>query len=171
MLYFFTLVIVMKVILISLIIVASNISLALSQEVGEVTKISFTQLEKEIAKPSDKIKIINFWATWCKPCVAEMPHFEEVSLINKGDVELYFVSLDFPEELNKVKSFQQKKKLSAEIILLDETNYDYFMPKISKEWTGAIPATLFVDTEGNRYFYEQPFSKKELSEVVLGFIN
>jgi len=161
----------MRTVFITFLFVASLSIVAYSQNANDVIKISFNDLEKEILEKSDKIKIINFWATWCKPCIAEMPSFDEVGTADSENIKLYFVSLDFPEDLTKVINFQQKKKFNSQIILLADTNYDFFMPKISKEWTGAIPATLFVDKDGNKYFYEKPFTKKELSEVVNGFLN
>lgn len=133
-----------------------------------VDVISFDQLKSEINNPSDKIKIINFWATWCKPCIEEMPYFESVAAANKDKVELHFISLDFVEDLDKVKMLINKKNISANTVLLNETKYDDFMPKIDKNWTGAIPATLFVDKDRNKYFYEQSFSEKELSDVISG---
>ena len=136
------------------------------KEEPPVQVISFEKLEEEIAKPSTKLKVINFWATWCKPCIEEMPYFDAVAKNDPDKVSLYFVSLDFPEEKEKLTRFVEKKKPYGQVMMLDDINYDEFMPKIDKEWSGAIPATLFVDADGNQYFYEKSFSKKELSTLV-----
>lgn len=128
--------------------------------------ISFNQLTEIIDKPTDKMKVINFWATWCKPCIAEMPYFESVAKSQSDNVELIFVSLDFPEDVEKVKTFIKKKNISAEVYLLNDTNYDEFLPKIDKSWSGAIPATLFVNKQENKYFYEKSFTEEELNTVV-----
>lgn len=130
--------------------------------------ISFEQLKSKIDEPSDKVRIINFWATWCKPCIEEMPYFESVAEAYKDQVELHFISLDFVEDLENVKMLIKKKNIAGNTSLLNETKYDDFMPKIDKSWTGAIPATLFVDKNGNEYFYEKSFSEKELSDVISG---
>jgi len=132
--------------------------------------VTFEELTEEINLKTNKLKIVNFWATWCKPCIEEMPHFENVANANNDKVELYFISLDFPKELSKVTKFHEKKQLQGNLWLLNETNYDFFMPKIDESWTGAIPATLFVDDSGNKYFYEKSFSEKELSDLIAGLL-
>ena len=70
--------------------------------------ISFEQLKSRIDEPSKKIKVINFWATWCKPCIEEMPYFENVAEAYKDEVELHFISLDFVEDLENVKMLIKK---------------------------------------------------------------
>ncbi|MEL7146563.1 MAG: TlpA disulfide reductase family protein, partial [Bacteroidota bacterium] len=133
-----------------------------------ILSVSFEELETEIAKPTDKIKVINFWATWCKPCIEEMPYFDAVARQRKDEVVLYFVSMDFKEELTSVIKFVDKRKPYGEVMLLDDINYDAFMPKIDPTWSGAIPATLFVVPDGKHYFYEKSFSEDELSQLISG---
>ena len=72
---------------------------------------------------------------------------------------------DFVEDLDtKVKNFVEKKRLKSELKLLDETDYNSFIDKISEEWSGAIPATLFVDNRtGNKKFHEGEFEENELA--------
>ena len=140
------------------------------EDVSGVGVISLEQLKEKIAVSSGKIKIINFWATWCKPCIEEMPYFESVASDFGEQVELHFVSLDIIEDLSNVEGLVRKRNITANTLLLNETKYDEFMPKINQEWTGAIPATLFVDEKGNEYFYEKSFSEKELSDLITGLL-
>lgn len=132
--------------------------------------ISLQQLKEKISQPSGKLKIINFWATWCKPCIEEMPYFENVANSNTDKVALYFISLDLIEDLTNVDGLIKKKQISANVLLLNETKYDEFMPQINEKWSGAIPATLLVDAQGNEYFYEKSFSEKELSDLIAGLL-
>ncbi|MEQ8552642.1 MAG: TlpA disulfide reductase family protein [Cyclobacteriaceae bacterium] len=135
---------------------------ALSAQKVELIKMK--SLDQIIDKPSDQVKVINFWASWCGPCIKEMPHFDALTREQKANV--IFVSLDFPEDLDKAERMVSKKDISSPTYLLDEKDYDAYIPKIDKSWSGAIPATLFVTPSGKKYFYEQAFEQAELEEVV-----
>ncbi len=154
----------------STLIFSCNSNKVQEKKQADIEVISFKQLKEKIASPTGRLKVINFWATWCKPCIEEMPYFESVAASHVGQVELHFISLDILEDLKNVKGLIQKKKISGNVLLLNETKYDDFMPKINENWSGAIPATLFVDEQGNEYFYEKSFSEKELSELISGLL-
>lgn len=92
----------------------------------------------------DTTYVVNFWATWCKPCVQELPAFDSLAAANKN-VKVLLVCLDFKEELDKkVNPFLLKRKIKSECVLLDEVNGNEYINKISESWSGAIPATVFV---------------------------
>ncbi|RYY88515.1 MAG: TlpA family protein disulfide reductase [Chitinophagaceae bacterium] len=113
--------------------------------------------------------IINFWATFCKPCIAEIPHFQALSAKYRAKgVRLLLVSLDLPEDYNKIKTFAQKRKITAPIAFLDESNADLFCPKVDSSWSGALPATLFLHkAAGYRYFIEESLSRPRLEGEIL----
>lgn len=137
--------------------------------------IKITDLEKRINNHNDTIYIVNFWATWCVPCVKELPDFDSISKIYRYEkVKVLLISMDFKEDLdNKVIPFLKKKKLAPpteftpEVYLLDEINGNYFIPKVSDKWTGAIPATLILkNSNGYRNFHENKLSYADLEKEI-----
>ncbi|MEQ9426170.1 MAG: TlpA disulfide reductase family protein [Cyclobacteriaceae bacterium] len=133
----------------------------------EIEVIKFDDLHRLISQQKNGYSVINFWATWCKPCIAELPYFEKLNDQSDSETTVYLISFDFVEELEtKVTGFVKKKGLKSEIKLLDETDYNSFIDKVSEEWSGAIPATLFVNHEsGKRQFFEGEFEEDELFEA------
>jgi len=118
--------------------------MAHAQQVGAVYKIG--DLLKRIDRNNDTVYVLNFWATWCVPCVKELPAVDSFATAHKNEkVKVLLVSLDFKDELNaKVIPFLQKNHYATECVLLDEVNGNDFINKIDKRWTGSIPATFFT---------------------------
>jgi thiol-disulfide isomerase/thioredoxin len=137
----------------------------------KVSIIKITDLEKRMNSPSDTTYIINFWATWCAPCVKELPDFDSIAKTETGAVKVLFITLDFKEDLNsKVLPFLLKRPLHSEVMLLDEVNGNYFIPKVSEKWTGSIPATLILNNKKkHKEFYEKRldyiFLKNEIDRI------
>lgn len=133
----------------------------------EVEVIKYQDLEKLIARQDGKVKVINFWATWCKPCVKELPYFEALQKQYEGkELQVYLISFDDVENLEtRVKPFIEKRKISSVVKLLDETDYNAFIDKIDPSWSGAIPATLIV-SDKKRVFKEGELDEATLQKLV-----
>jgi len=147
-------------------------ALVASGQTIEVVK--FPRLRQVINAPGDEIRVVNFWATWCKPCVEELGYFEALPGQLEGrEVKVVLVSLDFAEEVDKkVKKFVDKKGLKSQVMLLDETDQHSFIDFVSPEWSGAIPATLIIDAKtGRKSFYERAFKEGALEKALEEFIN
>jgi thiol-disulfide isomerase/thioredoxin len=135
----------------------------------KVAVYKIDNLLKRIHNNSDTLYIVNFWATWCKPCVAELPDFEKINAEYKTQkVKVLLVSMDFKEDIaKKLKPFIQKNNTVSEVVLLDELSGNEFIDKVSKQWGGAIPATLFTKKNNTvNEFFEKKLHYEFLVEQI-----
>jgi thiol-disulfide isomerase/thioredoxin len=129
--------------------------------------VKFDRVEKIINTPSDKIQVINFWATWCGPCVQELPLFETLQKEQANGVKVTLVSLDFADKVDKVNTFVSRKNIRSEVILLDDIDYNAWIDRVDSSWSGAIPATLLINTKtGHRKFVGKELKEGELEKLV-----
>lgn len=131
------------------------------------TKIDALQARME--KGSDTTYVINFWATWCGPCVKELHFFTELDSAYAGKkVKVILVSNDFRKDVSsKLVQFIKKRKIKTEVLFLDETNDNEWIPKVDKDWQGNIPATLIRNYSKNfRQFIPRETTYSELDSLV-----
>lgn len=136
---------------------------------SQVKTVKLDALTSLLNNDADSVYVINFWATWCKPCIEELPYFEEAnSAFSKKNVRVILVSLDSPLELDRVLlPFVKKKDLKSEILLLDEQNPNEWIDKIEPEWTGSLPATIILRNRiKKRVFLEKQLEKEELFTTI-----
>lgn len=134
----------------------------------KVQVVKFDTVQHLMARESDKIEVINFWATWCKPCVKELPYFQELQNTQPDKVNVTLISLDFVDVLNeKVIPFVEKRELTPQVLLLDEIDYNSWIDKVDPSWSGAIPATLIINHKtGQRRFLERELKTGELEQII-----
>ena len=123
----------------------------------KVKLIKFDDLRKMINHVSDTTLVVHFWATWCKPCVEELPNLEKLSReYAPKKIRFVMVSMDFPKDITeKVIPFVTKNNINSEIVLLNEPDYNAWIDDVDKEWSGTIPATLILNlTMRKRIFFE-----------------
>jgi len=137
-----------------------------------ITRVNYKELEPYLTKNDDKTYIVNFWATWCAPCVKELPYFEKINKeYASQNVEVLLVSLDFPNQVkSRLVPFLEKRNLQSDVVLLDDSNEDYWIRQIDESWSGAIPATIIYN-KNNRKFYEQSFDYETLENELKQFLN
>jgi thiol-disulfide isomerase/thioredoxin len=122
----------------------------------------------ELLKMIDTVKtplVVNFWATWCGPCIREIPWFEKtMKEFADKKIKLILVSIDYPAITPaNIAAFAKKKGYTSEIIWLNETDADVFCPKVDKTWQGTIPVTLMVNNKSKyRQFYNQQLPEPKL---------
>lgn len=134
---------------------------------------TFDALKDKLIKENDTLYVVNFWATWCAPCVKELPYFEKLMEVSKDKkLKVILVSLDFPKEIDKrLKPFLKKRQLKSQVVLLSDTKYNNWLSKIDKDWSGSIPATWLILGDKKK-FLEEDFKDFEAIETFINeFIN
>ncbi|MBN1181364.1 MAG: TlpA family protein disulfide reductase [Bacteroidales bacterium] len=134
---------------------------------SSVRVFDFNGLEPYLHKDFDSIYVINFWATWCAPCIKEMPDFQKAAQKYKDEkVSFLFVSLDLPSEIDgRLKTFLKQYGITSEVAVLDDPNSNAWIDKVDPGWSGSIPATL-IYSKHTRIFYEKAMDFSELDSII-----
>lgn len=135
-----------------------------------VKSYDFSGLESLLKKQNDTTYVVNFWATWCVPCVEELPNFEKMNATSKDKkVKVILVSIDFPKMVeSKLLPFIKKHELKSEVVHLNDLDANSWINKVDSTWSGAIPATVIYKKD-KRSFYEKSFTFEELETEVKKF--
>ena len=138
--------------------------LSFTQSKGQsVKEIDSDTLKALTSNMNDTTYVVNFWATWCSPCVEEIGYFEELHRqSDSSTVKVILVSLDFPNQIDRrVVPFLKEKEITAEVLLMTDLDYNSWIDRIDPSWSGAIPATLIFNRE-SRVFLEKEITRDEL---------
>lgn len=159
-----------KIVLLSLFVLLG--ASAFCQKKHEAEVIKFDRLHQLITEKNEAVQVINFWATWCAPCIKELPYFQALpDVIANRDLHVTFISLDFVEKLNLVNKFIERKEISRDVLLLDNIDYNSWIDRVDPSWSGAIPATLIVDSKtGTRKFIEGELEEGQLEKILTEFL-
>jgi thiol-disulfide isomerase/thioredoxin len=132
--------------------------------------INYDQLKKLIEKNDDTLYVVNFWATWCRPCLEELPHFLEINseYAESGHFQMILVSLDKADLLETdVAKTITKLNIDTDVYILDDNKrMNYWIPAIDTTWSGAIPATVMYKNGIKKHFTEGQLTKKELKDII-----
>jgi thiol-disulfide isomerase/thioredoxin len=152
-----------KLLSVLLFTVCANVAIAQKAEL-----VTLDKLKSIIESKEEVIQVINFWATWCAPCVKEMPLFEKLSQ-ERREINVIFVSMDIdldPDQ-EKVNKFITRKKIQSRVIILNQRDPNSWIDTIDKSWSGAIPATLIVNNaNGKRKFIEHELHPGDLEKLI-----
>ncbi len=132
--------------------------------------ISAAELEDFMARKTDTIDVINFWATWCGPCIKELPLFEKITTEGPHYVKVTLVSLDLELDPNpeKVHKFVARKNIRSQVLLLDAADPNSWINRIEPQWSGALPATIIINHRtGERKFIGRSVHEGELEQLLL----
>ncbi len=137
---------------------------------AQVKLLSLENFDKRLASGKDTTFVVNFWATWCAPCVEELPHFERLQAEKSSSpLKVILVSVDSKSKLSQVVDpFVKTHKLQSEVYIFDEPDQQKFIDHVNKSWSGSVPATLIVHAASSRRdFYEREFSFEELKTLTI----
>lgn len=153
----------MKKILLPLLLILFSVE-AWSQD---IPIMDFDQLEPILQQENDTLYMINFWATWCMPCVQEMPDIVKFADEMEGrKFRLILVSLDDPGDMeSRIEPFVERYKIEGKVIILDDPDANSWIPKVHPDWMGAIPATIFYSS-GFREFHGEVIDYLTLKETI-----
>lgn len=134
---------------------------------SDVPVVSFDKIEPLLNQNNDTTYIINFWATWCSPCVKEMPLFEKLPVVfSHQKIRVILVNLDLPSQYDsRLIPFLQQHRIFSEVIMLDDPDANRWINLVDSSWSGAIPATLIYN-KNKRIFFEKAFEGDELYNAV-----
>lgn len=139
-----------------------------------VPDVTLADLERRFAAGSDTVFVVNFWATWCRPCVAELPAFDHLARTSRSyqrPIKVLLVSLDAARDRNtKLVPFVRSRGMACEVARLNETSPHVWIDRVDPAWQGSIPATWIVARE-RRVLHEREFTKRELVETVTEFLH
>lgn len=145
-------------------------SCSANKEPKEIKVVNFEELAPVFTVNDNVLYVVNFWATWCAPCVKELPAFMEVNskFKDRKEFKMILVSLDDVDRADDtVKKFAQDKNLDPDIYLLDDvTRMNEWVPAVDLLWSGAIPATLFIRNGVTLRFVEAEMTQKELETII-----
>jgi thiol-disulfide isomerase/thioredoxin len=152
-----------------LLILSLFFSLGYSTEAQTIAKWKITDVVDFFNKKNDTVYVVNFWATFCKPCNAEIPDMIRIAKKYEGQkVKLLLVSLDLPSYYPaRIRQFVKQRNYHTNLVWLNETNADIFCPMIDKKWSGAIPATIIVNNStGYKKFVEDEMKGEEFEAII-----
>ncbi|MCB2377148.1 TlpA family protein disulfide reductase [Hymenobacter sp. BT635] len=152
---------------------AAGLLVAAPGHAQRVSVIKLPELQKRLSRQNDTTYVVNFWATWCAPCVKELPLFEQLNTTHAGKkVKVLLVSMDYASQLDKkVKPFVLKRGLKSEVVLLNETDPNTYMEQVDPKWSGALPFTVIWNgKKSKRATFEKEFTQAELSAEINKFL-
>ncbi|BDD08145.1 hypothetical protein FUAX_05770 [Fulvitalea axinellae] len=151
----------------SLILVVSACSRLLVANVEKPQVVDFEKLSQQWQTDDDSVRMFHFWATWCGPCVEELPIYLRLpdSLRNEK-FSMVLVSMDFPDRIDKdLVPFLKKRKIGGKVLVLDDPDANTWINSVDTTWSGALPATLVVKN-GKKSFIEGPANQKTINDLL-----
>lgn len=129
--------------------------------------VPVSELKQRIEAASDTIYVVNFWATWCLPCVKEIPEFNKIpTTYRQKPVKVIMANLDFPNQKeSRVLPFLQKNTVAHEVIMTITPRGGEWIDSMDEAWSGAIPATI-IWHNGQKYFHEGETHYEEIIEWI-----
>jgi peroxiredoxin len=126
-------------------------------------------IKELIQNKSDKLRLINVWATWCGPCVTEFPDFMTMHHMYRGrDFEFISISADSPDKKAKALKFLQSKFASNKNYIFNTEDKYKLIEAVDPKWQGALPYTLLVEPGGKIVYATQgPINPAKMKKLIV----
>lgn len=140
-----------------------------AREPVAVNTIDEPGLKELLKNPTDKLRLINIWATWCGPCVTEFPDFIAINrMYRRRDFEFISISADDPAKKEKVLKFLQQQQASNTNYLFASDDKYKLIEAVDPEWQGALPYTILVEPGGKIVYGKQgPIDVAEIKRMIV----
>ena len=139
-----------------------------------VKTVNYDQLAPVLHRQDSVLYVVNFWATWCAPCVKELPEIMEVNqgLRGRPNYKMILISLDNAAQMDsKVKPFLLKNNITPDVYLLDDNKrMNYWINELAPDWSGTLPATVLIRNSKVLFFKENQITKDELEQAIVKFL-
>ena len=152
----------------SILVIFMMVLAALDTKAQQADLVTLEELQQILKSDEDHIQVVNFWATWCAPCIKELPLLEKFTKDNQ-EVKVRLVSMDMDLDPNpdKVRKFAARKNIQSQVLILNERDPNQWIEKIDRNWSGALPATLVVNNNtGKRKFVEKELHEGDLEKLI-----
>jgi peroxiredoxin len=127
------------------------------------------ELRKLRRNPTGKTLLVNFWTTWCGPCIAEFPEFQKMwRMYRNRPFELVMVSANFPDEEKGVRKVLDANHATTRNLIFSGTDTYEQMAAFDPEWNGAVPYTMLIAPDGKvLYRIQGPIEPLKLRRMIL----
>lgn len=148
-----------------ILILALSVSVIKAQDIPVYE--SFQDYSHLLEKENDTTYVVNYWATYCAPCVKEMPAFRKIeNEYADRPVKIILTSLDFSGKvLKRVRSFMERHQVRSQVVVLDDPDANAWIDRVSPQWSGALPATVIYNKH-SRKFHEGVITYEELKSII-----
>ena len=142
------------------------------QEPVDLSTIDVKGIQSLVKNDSGKLRLINVWATWCGPCVAELPELVTMNRVYRGrPFEFVTLSIDEPDKKAQAMALLKQKHVAGTNYLFNSDDKDALANALDKEWQGPIPYTLLVAPGGKViYRHNGAVDPLELKQAIVGYL-
>lgn len=140
---------------------------------AQIPLIKAGQIDAWRKAKTDSVLVINFWATWCVPCIEELPDIMRLNAAYADrKVKLVLVSNDFKKNLQtKVVPFVREHAIEPYTVFMDEPTPNKWIDTVNPDWSGGIPSTWMLNPAGGKEaFHEGKMSYEQLEQMLLSVL-
>jgi thiol-disulfide isomerase/thioredoxin len=143
-----------------------------NQETATLEDIQVETVKALAANKTDRLRLINVWATWCGPCAVEFPDLVTINrMYRQREFDMISISLDTVQNRDKALTFLNRQAASFRNVRFAGTDKDQFAEALDSQWQGAIPYTLLIAPGGEiLYRHTGLIDPLEVKRAIVNFL-